>query len=75
MNDPLPTDMLEKRAASERQRLHESVSELRSTVREHLDVQKAARAHVWQASGAVGLLALVLGYGVAGAFTDRAPRR
>jgi hypothetical protein len=75
MTDPIPTEMLEKRAASERQRLHDSVSELRSTVRENLNVQKAARAHVWQASGAVGLLALVLGYGVAGAFADRAPRR
>jgi hypothetical protein len=70
MTDPLPSDMLEKRAASQRQRLHDSVSELRSTVRERLDVQKAARTYVWRASAAAGLLALALGYGIAGAFTD-----
>jgi hypothetical protein len=70
MTDPVPADMLEQRAASQRQRLHESVCELRSSVREHLDVQKAARIYVWRASAAIGLLALALGYGIAGAFTD-----
>jgi hypothetical protein len=69
MIDPLPTDALEKRAESQRQRLHESVIELRTTVRDRLDVQKAARSHLWQASAVVGLLALAAGYGVAGAFT------
>lgn len=68
--EKLPPDALEKQAESQRQRLHASVSELRSTVREHLDVQKAARAHVWQASAVMGLLALALGYGITGAFTD-----
>ena len=64
MTDPLP-NALEQRAANERQRLHDSVSELR----EHLDVQKTARSYVWRASAATGLLALVVGYGIAGAFT------
>jgi hypothetical protein len=78
MTDPFPTepleklppDVLEQQAERQRQRLHASVSELRSTVREHLDVQKAARAHVWRASAVIGLLTLALGYGIAGAFTD-----
>lgn len=65
MTDPLPNS-LEQRAADERQRLHNSVSELR----EHLDVQNTARTYVFRASAAAGILALVVGYGLAGAFTD-----
>lgn len=75
MTDPFPTDFLEERAAKQRQRLHQSVSELRNSVRERLDVQKAARIYVWRASAAVGLLALALGYGIAGAFTDQSAHR
>ncbi len=70
MTNPVPTDVLEQRAASQRQRLHESVEELRSTVRERLDVQKAARVYVLPLSAAAGLLAFALGYGIAGAFKD-----
>ena len=66
MTDPLPADTLEQRAASQRQRLHNSVTELR----EHLDVQKTARNYLWRASAAAGLLALALGYAIAGAFTE-----
>ncbi len=65
MTDPLPNS-LEERAAAERERLHNSVSELR----EHLDVQKTARHYVWRASAAAGIVALVVGYGIAGAFTE-----
>jgi hypothetical protein len=70
MTNPLPADALEQRAASQRQRLHDSVSELRSNVRQHLDVQQAARTCVWRASAVAGLIALALGYGIAGSFTD-----
>jgi hypothetical protein len=70
MTNLFSAEELEQRAASQRQRLHESVSELRSTVRECLDVQKVARTYVWRASATVGLLALAMGYAVAGAFTD-----
>jgi hypothetical protein len=70
MITPFPSDDLELRAANQRQRLQDSVSELRSNVRERLDVQKAARTHVWPASAAAGLLALAFGYGIVGAFTD-----
>lgn len=70
MTNPFSADDLEQRAASQRQRLHESVVELRSTVRERLDVQKVARSHIWRASVAVGAMALAAGYALASAFTD-----
>jgi hypothetical protein len=66
---PMPTDLLELRAEEQRRRLHNSVSELRTQVREKLDVKKNAREYVWPASGAMALVGLVLGYGFAGIFT------
>lgn len=74
MTQPLPTDVLEQRAADQRRRLHNSVVELRasvrSEVREKLNVKKAAREHLWPAAGALSLVGLVLGYGLAGIFVD-----
>ena len=70
MTNPFSADDLERRATSQRQRLHESVVELRSTVRERLDVQKAARGYIWQASATVGAVALAAGYALASAFRD-----
>jgi hypothetical protein len=70
MTSPLPADEFEQRAASQRQRLHDSVSELRSSVRERLDPRKAARSYAWQASAVAGLVAFALGYAVGGAFSD-----
>jgi hypothetical protein len=66
MTAPVSTDLLEQRAASQRQRLHNSVLELR----QHLDPQQNARIYFWRVSTAAAVLALVVGYGVAGAFTD-----
>ncbi len=66
---PMSTDILEIRAEEQRRKLHNSVSELRNQVREKLDVKKNAREHVWPASGAVALIGLMVGYGVAGVFT------
>jgi hypothetical protein len=71
MTHPLPTEVLEQRAAEQRRRLQNSVSELRSSVRERLDYRKAARENVWQASGALALIGLVLGWGFTGMFTRR----
>jgi len=66
----LPTDVLEQRAVEQRRRLHDTVSELRTqvreTVREKLDVQRHAREHVWPATGAAAVISLVAGYGLAG---------
>lgn len=70
MTDPLHSTELEERAAIQRQRLHDSVAELRTSVRESLDMRKAAQTHLWQASAATALVSLALGYAIAGAFTD-----
>lgn len=68
MTNPLPSDVLEQRAADQRRRLHNSVVELRSTVREKLDVKRNAREHLWPAAGALSFIGLIMGYGVAGIF-------
>ena len=65
----LPSEILEVRAADERRRLLSSVVELKSKVREKLDVKRTARRYMPYASGAAALLGLMMGYGVAGIFT------
>jgi len=65
-----PPALLEQQAVEQRRRLHNTVSELRSqvreTVREKLDLERHARTYVWQASAAVAFLGLLFGYGTAG---------
>jgi hypothetical protein len=67
----MPTDVLELRAAEERKRLHNSISELRMQVREKLDIRRNARQYLAPASAVIGLFGVVLGYGFAGMFTRR----
>lgn len=69
MTSSIPVDVLEKRAADQRRQLHNSVSELRQTVREKLDVKRNVREHVWPVAGVMALIGLVLGYTVAGVIT------
>ena len=69
MTSGLPVDLLEKRAAEQRRHLHETVSELRQSVREKLDVKRNLREHIWPAAGIMALLGLALGYTVTGIFT------
>jgi hypothetical protein len=66
----LPIYELELKAADERRRLRSSVVELRSRVRESLDVKKNARRHVWAAGGILALFGLLSGYAVTGLFTQ-----
>ncbi len=72
MTTSLPNDVLEQRAAEQRRQLHNSVSELRSSVKEKLDVRRNAeeysRQHLPQAAAAAGVLGLALGWIVGGAF-------
>ena len=72
MNDSLPTEILEQRAAEQRQRIHASVTELRSTVKDRLDVRRNAedyaRHRLPQAAVAAGVLGLAFGWIVGGAF-------
>lgn len=69
MNSGLPVEVLERRAAEQRQQLHQSVVELKDSVRERLDVKRNVRAHLWSVSGGLAVVGLVLGYSVAGIFT------
>ncbi len=77
-----PSEVLEQRAAEQRRRLHNSVSDLKSSltglrsaveedVREHLDPSRLARQRIGRLSAAASLLGLFLGYGFAGLFTRR----
>jgi|GraSoiStandDraft_60_1057301.scaffolds.fasta_scaffold3265326_1 hypothetical protein len=66
---PTPTYELEVRAAEQRKRLHDSVAELKTQVRDRLDVKKNAREHLGAAAGIASVMALLAGYGVAGMFT------
>ena len=69
MTAGLPVDILEKRAAEQRRQLHNTVIELRQTVRERLDVKRNVREHLWPAAAVMALLGLVLGYSLTGIFT------
>ncbi len=68
-----PPEVLEKRAEEQRNRITESVSELKVSVREavskRLDISSMARPQVAKISGVVALAALFAGYAVAGVFT------
>jgi hypothetical protein len=75
-----PADVLEQRAAEQRRRLHNSVTDLRSSltelktdveqkVRERLDPNRVARQHLWPIAVGVSLIALLAGHGIAGMFT------
>jgi hypothetical protein len=66
-NEPAYT--LEVRAADQRRRLHSSVVELRSRLRERLDLKQNAREYLMPASALAALIGLVFGYGFAGMFT------
>ncbi len=77
-----PSEVLEQRAADQRRRLHNSVSDLRSSltglksaveedVRERLDPSRLARQRLGQLSVGASVLGLFLGYSFTGLFTRR----
>lgn len=66
MNNPLPAEILEVRAAEQRRELHGTVEELRGIVRRRLDVKANAREHLIPAAGIMALVGLSIGYGVTG---------
>jgi hypothetical protein len=65
---PLPTTDLEIKAARERERLHSSVLELRSRVRESLDMERQMRENLRLICSVAALVGLASGYAVAGGF-------
>lgn len=64
----LPSYDLELKAAEERRMLHISMAELKSRVRENLDVKKQVRENLGLACSAAVFLGLTLGYSVSGLF-------
>jgi hypothetical protein len=77
-----PAEVLEQRAAEQRRRLHNSVSDLRSSltelksdveqkVRERLDPNRIARQHLWPLAAGAAFVALLAGHNFAGWFTRR----
>jgi ElaB/YqjD/DUF883 family membrane-anchored ribosome-binding protein len=77
MNNGIPFEELEARAAAQRVKIHQSVGELKElktnvteNVKEKLDPKRLAREHFWAAVGVASLLGLVLGHGLAGVFVD-----
>lgn len=69
MTQPIP--ILEERAAAQRRQIHNTVDELRSTVKHRLDPQRNAREHLLPAMGVAALLGLVAGFLFTGMFTRR----
>lgn len=65
MTNPLPADVLEQRAVVERERLHNTVIELRSSVRQKLDIESAARRHLAPAVGVASVVGVALGWATA----------
>ena len=70
MTNTPPTEVLEARAAEQRRELHNSVTELRSSLRQRLDLKRTTREHLAPAAGATALIGLVLGYTLTAIFTD-----
>ena len=71
MSNNMSPEVLENQAADQRRKLHNRVVELKSTVRENLDIRRRAREYLMPVAGAAALLGLVLGYGFTGMFTRR----
>jgi hypothetical protein len=65
----VPAYTLELRAADQRKQIHSSITELRSRIREKLDVKRNVRQHVPVISGVAAVASLLMGYGFAGFFT------
>lgn len=69
MNEILPAEILEARAAEQRRRLHDSLQELRGTVRERIDIRRNVRQHFLPVAGVAGMVGLLFGYSFGGIFT------
>ncbi len=69
MNSAIPVDVLERKAAEQRRQIHDTVVELRHSVKERLDVKRNVREHLGSVSGVLAVVGLALGYTLAGVFT------
>lgn len=75
MTNSLPTEILEERAAEQRRRLHNTVAEMRTTLRENMNLRRKAdhysRRYFPQAAAAAGAAGLALGWALGGLFARR----
>lgn len=67
----LPSYDLELKAADERRRLHQVVSEFRGRVRDDLDLKKQIREYFLPACGIAAVFGLGLGYSLTGLLIRR----
>jgi len=63
-------DILENRAREQRKQIHNSVQQLRSTVKEKLDPKRNARQYFPQLGTVAAVIGLSAGYLVGGIFAD-----
>jgi len=69
MNEGIPVDILEKRAADQRLQLRNTVLEIRHTAQEKLDVKRNVRNNLALVTGIAAAIGLAVGYAVTGVFT------
>lgn len=77
MNNGQSIDALQRSAAEQRGKIHQSVEEFKQlktsvteNVRETLDPKRQAREHFWAIAGIASLLGLLFGHGLAGLVVD-----
>ncbi len=70
MTEGMPVEVLESRASQQRRKMHNDVAELRSALREKLDVKKQVTPYVVPVSGVAALVGLMFGWMVTGIFVD-----
>ena len=63
-------DILENRAREQRKQIHNSVQQLRSTVKEKLDPKRNARHYFPQLATVAAIIGLSAGYVFGGIFAD-----
>ena len=66
-----PVQHLEVQAQHERERLHDSIFELRDRVRESVDPHRVLRSHLALACLLAGVTGIAVGYLLAGPFTAK----
>ncbi len=70
MTEGMPVEVLESRASEQRRKMHNDVAELRSALREKLDVKKQVSPYVLPASGIAAAIGLMFGWLLTGIFVD-----
>ena len=66
-----PLDLLERQAEEQRTHLHESVRELRNTVRDRMDLNHLLQGRFVPAAIIAAILGISLGYSFAGIFSRK----